>query len=329
MSIRILSTPELRQALPMADAVEAMKAAYAQLSSGRAILPLRSRIAFEQANGVALFMPAYLPQDESLAIKIVSVFPQNPEQDLPTIHALVLALDAATGRPLALLEGGSLTAIRTGAGSGAATDVLARADSSTVAIIGSGVQARTQLEAICCVRDIERVWVHSPNRQHAQAFADDMAGHNGVPHAVQVAESADEAVREADIICTATTSHQPVFDGRRLRPGCHINAVGSFTPDMVEIDLETLKQARVVVDSREAVLEEAGELIQPIRAGEFSEDEIHAELGEIILGTAEGRTAAEQITLFKSVGVAVQDAAAAAVAIRNAQADGLGKVIDI
>jgi ornithine cyclodeaminase/alanine dehydrogenase-like protein (mu-crystallin family) len=329
MPIRILTSQQLRQALPMVDAVKAMKQAYAQLSSGAARVPLRSRIDFDQASGVALFMPAYLPQDESLAIKIVSVFPHNPDQDLPTIHALVLVLDPATGRPMALLEGASLTAIRTGAGSGAATDVLARAESSTVAIIGSGAQAKTQLEAVCCVRDIEQVWVYSPNSEHAQAFAIDTAGHNGVPQSVQVAESADKAVAEADIVCTATTSHQPVFDGRRLRPGCHVNAVGSFTPNMVEIDLETLTRARVVVDSRDAVLEEAGELIQPIRAGKYKERDIHAELGEIILGKSEGRTEAEQITLFKSVGVAVQDAAAAAVALRSAEAKGLGELIDL
>lgn len=329
MPIRFLNAHQVRQALPMADAIHAMKSAYAQLSSGEAEVPLRTRIPFDDVEGVSLFMPAYLPQDDGLAIKIVSVFPHNPDQNLPTIHALVLALDPATGRPLALLEGGTLTAIRTGAGSGAATDLLARQDASAVALIGSGVQARTQLEAVCCVREVERAWVYSPNREHALAFASEMAGQPGIPDTIQIAGSANEAVAEADLVCTATTSHQPVFDGDQLRPGCHINAVGSFTPDMVEIDLETLRRARVVVDSRDAVMEEAGELIQPIRAGEYSQGDIHAELGEIILGKAEGRTQAEQITFFKSVGVAAQDTAAAAVALRNAEAEDLGELIDL
>jgi ornithine cyclodeaminase len=329
MSVRFLNAQEVQRALPMADAIRAMKTAYAQLSSGEADMPLRSRIGFRETDGVTLFMPAYLPQDGALAIKIVSVFPKNPHQGLPTIHALVIALDPATGQPLGLLAGGSLTAIRTGAGSGAATDVLANRDANAVAIIGSGTQARTQLEAVCCVRHIRRVWVFSSNAEHARAFASEMAGRKGIPVDIQVARSANEAVSAADIICTATTSHCPVFDGREVKPGCHINAVGSFTPDMVELDLETLKRARVVVDSRQAALEEAGELIRPIRAGQYTERDIHAELGEIILGKAEGRTEAEQITLFKSVGVAVQDAAAAAVALRNAEADGLGDVIDL
>ncbi len=198
-----------------------------------------------------------------------------------------------------------------------------------MAIIGSGIQARTQLEAVCCVREIKQVWVYSPNADHAKAFADEMAGRNGVPRTIEVAKSADKAVAQADVVCTATTSSRPVFDGRRLRPGCHVNAVGSFTPDMVELDLETLKRSIVVVDSRQAVLEEAGELIQPIRSGQYREADIHGELGEILLGRLEGRTLADQITLFKSVGVAVQDAAAAAAALKNAEAEGVGQLVEL
>jgi alanine dehydrogenase len=329
MPIRILDADQVRQALPMADAIDAMKRAYAQLSSGEADLPLRSRIGLPEVDGVSLFMPAYLPSDAGLAVKIVSVFPGNLALDLPTIHALVIALDPETGRPVAILEGASLTAIRTGAGSGAATDSLARPDASSVAIIGSGVQARTQLEAVCCVRRIEHVWVYSPRADHARAFAADMAGRQGIPDAVEVAETADEAVADSDIVCAATTSTEPVFNGSRLKAGCHVNAVGSFRPDMVEIDLETLRRAVVVVDSRQAALEEAGELIQPIRAGDFDETDIRAELGDIILGRAQGRTQPEQITFFKSVGVAAQDAAAAATALKTAEALNLGQVVDL
>jgi ornithine cyclodeaminase/alanine dehydrogenase-like protein (mu-crystallin family) len=329
MPIRFLNAEQLRRALPMAEAIRAMKSAYAQLSSGEADLPLRSRIGLPKAEGVTLFMPAYLPQDDGLAVKIVSVFPHNPEHGLPTIHALVVVLDSATGQPVGLIEGGSLTAIRTGAGSGAATDILARGDASTVVIIGSGVQARTQLEAVCCVRNIQRVLVYSPHHDHAQAFAAQMAGQDGIPNAIELAGSAAEAIEVADIVCTATTSHKPVFNGRRLKRGSHVNAVGSFTPEMAELDLATLTAARVVVDSRQAVLEEAGEFIQPIRTGAYDAAAIHAELGEIILGRAEGRSGPDEITLFKSVGVAVQDAAAAAAALRVAEAEGLGQLVDL
>ncbi len=329
MELLILSAEEVRQALPMAEAIEAMKEAYRQLSTGEAAMPLRSRIEVPDEATVALFMPAYLKTTRDLAIKIVTVAPHNPAQGLPTIHALVVALDAATGRPLALMEGASLTAIRTGAGSGAATDLLARPDANTVAIFGSGTQARTQLQAVCTVRPIQRAWVYSPTGQHAEAFAQEMAGQGPIPEDLRVAASPEEAIAEADIICTATTSHTPVFDGRLLRPGTHVNAVGSFTPEMQEVDLETIRRSLVVVDSREAVLEEAGELITAIREGVFSPEQIHAEVGEIVAGLKPGRTSPEQITYFKSVGVAVQDAAAATATLEGALRAGLGRVVDL
>lgn len=329
MLLRVLNADDVRQALPMSAAIEAMKEAYAQLSAGAVDLPLRSRIGVPSVEGVSLFMPALVASSGDFGVKIVSVFPQNPSQGLPTIHAMVIALDSQTGRPLALLEGASLTALRTGAGSGAATDVLARPDARTAAIFGSGVQARTQLEAICAVRPIERVLVFSPHQAHAAHFAEEMAGRNRVPSEVTVADSPKTAVADADIICTATTSTTAVFDGRDLRPGTHINAVGSFTPDMVELDLETLRRSTVVVDSRRAVLEEAGEIVAPIRRGEYHEDDIHAELGEIILGRAAGRQSEDETTLFISVGLAVQDAVAATRALQGARSVGLGHEIEL
>ena len=212
--LRILSSQDVRQALPMAQAVAGMKEAYATLSSGRATVPQRAQISVSNHRGIALFMPAYLAGQEDLAVKIVTVFPENPRLNEPTIYATVLVLDGTTGRPLALLEGGALTAIRTGAGSGAATDILARPEADTLAILGSGIQARTQLEAICTVRTIRQVRVFSPNRNHAQRFAEEMAGQGSIPGSIIVSDSAAAAVRGADIVCTATTASQPVFDGR-------------------------------------------------------------------------------------------------------------------
>jgi len=313
----------------MRDAVEAMKAAYRQLSAGRGSVPLRSRIEVPEEQGVVLFMPARLHDTGDLALKVVSVFGSNSARSLPVLHALVVALDPKTGVPMALLEGASLTAIRTGAGSGAATDLLARPEAASLAIFGSGVQARTQFEAMCTVRQIEAAWVYSPNRAHADAFAAEMAAAPWCSFRVSVADSPSAAVREADIICTATSSSTPVFDGSDLRPGAHINAVGGYTPTMQELDELTVARALVVVDSREAVLAEAGDLMVPIKHGLFSADHIHAELGEILNGDKPGRTSSDQITVFKSVGVAVQDVIAASRALKRAGELGLGQVVEL
>lgn len=326
MQLRVLDAAHVHQSLSMGEAIEGMKRAFAQYSAGRAEMPLRSRVEVADT-GITLFMPALAQETHDLAVKIVSVFPANPQRGKPTIHALIIALRADTGEPMAMLEGGTLTAIRTGAASGAATDLLARPDARFAAIFGSGVQARTQLEAICTVRPIERVWVYGLDREEVEAFIAAMAGRGPIPQDLQPAGSPQEAVAEADIICTATTSSTPVFAGRDLKPGTHINAIGSFTPQMQEVDAETIQRSLVVVDSRAAVLAEAGDLIIPIERGQFSADQIHAELGEIVLGTRPGRRDDQQITYFKSVGLAIQDAVAAGLAIRRAQELGLGTTI--
>jgi ornithine cyclodeaminase/alanine dehydrogenase-like protein (mu-crystallin family) len=329
MKIRFLTADDVRRALPMAEAIEGMKAAYASLATGRAVMPLRGRVDVAEHGGSTLIMPAYLPDDDALAVKVVSVFPHNAARGEPVVYGLVLALAGATGRPLAIMEGGALTAIRTGAASGAATDVLARPDATVVAIIGSGVQARTQLAAVCAVRSIQEVRVYSLAREQAITLAEELAGHGPIPANVRVTASADEAVRGADVICTATTSGTPVFAGAALSPGAHVNGVGSYLPTMQEVDVATVRRARVVVDARTAVLAEAGDLIIPLQAGEITADHIHAELGEIIAGLKPGRTDAAQITFFKSVGLAVQDAAAARIALRNALTDNLGVEIEL
>jgi alanine dehydrogenase len=328
MDLQLLSAADIVAALPMAEAIGGMKYAFAQLSNGRAEAPLRTHIKVDDV-GATLVMPAILADSGDLAIKVVSVFPNNSQLGLPTIHALVLALDTVTGKPLALLEGGSLTAIRTGAVSGAATDLLARQDAQRVAIIGSGVQARTQLEAVCTVRNIKEVRVFSLLPDQARQFAREMAGRGSIPPSITVVEDANSAVREADIICTATTSSTPVFDGEQLKPGAHVNGIGSFTPEMQEIDMQTIKRSLVIVDSRAAALEEAGDLIIPLQKGDITQEHIAAELGEIVSGIHPGRTSPSQITFFKSVGIAVQDAAAASIAIRNALANGLGSTITL
>ena len=326
----VLNDQEVRHALPMGEAIAAVKSAYRALSAGQAEVPLRLSLPVAPHQGVSLFMPAFVGgKDEALTVKVVSVFPRNPDRGLPTIYAAVLVLEPNTGRPLALLEGGTLTALRTGAASGAATDALARADSRVLAVFGAGTQGRTQAEAVCTVRPIERVWVYDISRERAEAFAAEMAGFGPIPNDVRVAETPQQAVREADVICTATVATQPVFNDADLKPGVHINGIGAYTPEMAEVPPQTVARALVVVDSRTAALAEAGDLIQPIKTGIITPDHIHAELGEILLGRKVSRTNAEQVTFFKSVGVAVQDAMAAQTALRNAQAQGLGREISL
>lgn len=313
----------------MGEAITAMKQAFAAHSGGMTEMPLRSRLHVRKHEALGLVMPVYLEDTggEALAVKVVSIFPHNLEKNLPLIHAAVLVLDPDTGVPLALLEGSALTAIRTGAASGAATDVLARPDCRTAAIFGAGVQGRTQLEAVCTVRHIETVWVFDPNPTRVEQFIRDLAGKGPIRKDIRAAESPRQAVSNADVICTATTSKVPVFSDSDLKPGVHINGVGSYAPEMQEIPAETVQRARVVVDSREAALNEAGDLIQPLQAGLISAQHIHAELGEVIAGRKEGRTGEDQVTFFKSVGIAAQDAAAARLAIAKAQELHLGREV--
>lgn len=321
-TLRVLSREDVRRALPMRQAIEEMKRAFAQLSQGQALVPLRVSLPVERHNGVTLFMPGYLGADDRMAVKIVSVFNDNPSKGLPLIHALVVVVDATTGRPAAVMDGTYLTALRTGAASGAATDLLAREDASVAAVFGAGAQGRTQLEAVCAVRPIRSAWVYDIDPERAAAYAEEMADRLGLP--VRVAASPAEAVRRADVVCTATTSASPVFDDADLRAGTHINAVGAYTPQMQEVPAETVKRAKVVIDHREASLAEAGDLIFPLQQGLISKDHIWAELGEIAAGLKPGRTDPGEITLFKSVGVAVQDVAAAAAVLEAAEGMGLG-----
>ena len=326
----ILTAEDVRSSLPMPEAIEAMKKAYASLSAGTAQVPLRTRLPIPDSEALSLFMPAYVSSSDgsALAVKIVSLFPSNPARGLAYIQAAVLAFDPETGRAIALLEGSSLTAIRTGAAGGAAVELLARPESKVVAIFGAGAQGRTQLEAACTARQIETAWIYDASPEKANLFAEEMQGKGSIPKDVRVASSAREAVEHADIICTATTSLKPVFEDQYIRPGTHISAVGAYTPEMQEVPVETLQRAKIYVDSRSASLEEAGDLIQPLQAGLFDETHIRGELGEVVLGKISGRESSEEITYFKSVGIAVQDAMAAQVALHNARKMKLGKEVD-
>jgi len=327
MKILMLSTEDVRKALDMEETIAAMKEAFRQLSQGEAVMPLRTVVEVPRHNGLTLFMPAYLPARDEMAVKFVSVFNDNPSQGLPLIHALVVVMDAKTGMPRAIMDGGYLTAFRTGAASGAATEFLAREDAETVAIIGAGVQGRTQLQAVCAVRPIQEAWIYDLVPEQADEFVLKMKQKLSIQ--IRVAEYPGQAVKQADIICTATTSSKPVFEDRDIKPGSHINAVGGYTPQMREIPSETVVRSKVVIDHHEASLTEAGDLLIPMKEGLVSKDHIFAELGEIAAGIKPGRESQEEITLFKSVGLAIQDVAIANLALKVAEEKKFGVEIGI
>jgi alanine dehydrogenase len=321
----VLSDADVRRALPMRAAIESQRRAFASLASGDAELPLRTPVPVPAADAVTLFMPARVAGD--LGGKVVSVFPHNPARGLALVQGVVLLIDAETGRPAALLDAASLTAVRTGAASGLATDLLAVPGARTAAVIGTGAQAATQLLAVCAVRPVERVRVFSRDPGRVAAFIARMQPEVGA--ALLPAASPAGALRGADIICTATTSATPVFAGQDLGPGAHVNGIGSYTVDMQEVDTATVRRAgRVFVDSRAAALAEAGDVVVPLREGVITESDL-IELGAVAVGRQPGRRLAEEITFFKSVGIAVQDLAAAAEAVRRARETGSGREIDL
>ncbi len=325
----ILHADDVKKSLPMGQAITAMKAAYASFSSGKAEVPLRARLDIGPHQGICLFMPSFVSGTEvdALAVKAVSVFPANTERGLPTIHAAVLVFDPQSGKPVALLEGSSLTAIRTGAAAGAATDLLAKPAAQTAAIFGAGVQGRTQLEAVCSVREIATAWIYDPQPGRAEAMCEELRGHAPIPEDLRVAPNPGEAASRADIICTATTAVEPVYPARSIRSGTHINGVGSYTLEMVENPPEVIEGAAIYVDSVEAVLAEAGDFAGPLQKGTLT-PQAFTEIGDVVLGKASGRVSEEQVTFFKSVGIAVQDAMAAQLALSNAQEMNLGQSVD-
>src|ERR671932_551303 len=284
--------------LRMEEVIPAMEQALVDFSSGRVVQPMRVMVPVAEHQGFLGLMPAYYAPGAALGVKLVAFYPQN--RGIPTHHATILLFKPETGEPLISMDGRLITEVRTAAVSAVATNYLARPDASVLAIIGSGVQARSHLEALRLIRRFEEVRVWSP--RHAEDFARRFS--------VRATASAEEAVRGADVVVTATTSKTPVLSGAWLSPGVHINAVGAPRPGWRELDDEVLHRARIYVDSREAAMKESGDVIA---AGE-----IFAEVGEVVSGAKPGRRSAEEVTLFKSLGLAVEDAATAELVYRKA-----------
>ena len=324
----LLTRHDVAHLLTMPAAIRAVELAFRRLAQGAVVMPQRAATPIAPHHGLHLTMPVYVAgADDALAVKIVTVYGDNPSRGLPTIQGLLLLHDAATGAALALMDAEHLTAVRTGAASGVATQALARPDASVVTLFGAGAQAGPQLAAVCAVRPIRQAYVVTRTGQHAAAFAATMAVALGIP----VTPTGDRraAVQAADIICTATSSAQPVFDGAWLRPGTHINAVGAYTRTLRELDAATVARSRVIVDHRAAAAAEAGDILLAQAEGAIGPDHVAGSLGDVLLGTVPGRTSPDEITLFKSVGVAVQDAAVAAQVYAAAEKSRLGIEIDL
>jgi ornithine cyclodeaminase len=297
-----------------------MERAFLQLARNEAVLPVRTGVPVAPEEGLMLTMPGYLSADATLGLKVVSVFPKNVSRNRPSVNGVILLLDAATGEPQALMDAGWLTALRTGAVSGLATQYAAREDASHVAIIGSGAQAHAQLEAVAAVRNITRVSIWSRTLGNAQALAK-LCAHR---FDTRVCETPGLAVREADVICTVTASTEPLVFLQDLKPDAHINAIGSHTPDMREIDSAVLAKAVVLVDEKAATFREAGEVIHALNHGILTQESL-LEIGQWLQdGAPDCRNT---LSVFKSVGLAIQDLCVARVVYQNACARGLGQVL--
>lgn len=296
----------MRRSVSTADLLDAVEAAYRDVAAGRDRSPLRSHV--EMSDGTLLVMPGVRDGGTGASVKLVTVMPGNASRGLPTIHALVVWFDAETGRPVAILDGATITAMRTGAASGVGTRLLARTDAETLAVIGAGAQAEWQIRAVLAARPIRRVAVYARDAERRAAFARRMREETGI--VVEAVGDAEAAVRDADVVCCATTSSDPVFDAEWVRPGTHVNGIGAYHLGMVELPPRLFARAGVVaIDSHVASMAEAGDVVAAIRQGFVAEDGL-VEIGAVERDWAASRDS-EAITIFKSVGLAIQDVAAA------------------
>lgn len=322
--MRILSRHDVEQLLPMTDALAAVEEGFRQLALGKVVMPQRAATPVAPYNGLHLSMPAFVGGEiDALTIKIVTVYGDNPTRHgLPTIQGVLLVHDAKTGQVLAMMDAEHLTAMRTGAASGVATQYLARKDAETVTLLGAGALGPGQLAAVCAVRPIRRAYVITRTGEKDHAFCERMTHELNIE--VSPLPNLQAAIEAADIICTATNSQVPLFPGEWVRPGTHINAVGAYTRTMRELDTLTMQRSRIFVDHHTEAGAEAGDLLIPIAEGMLTYAQVAGALGEVITGQVAGRITDEEITVFKSVGLAMQDAVAAARLYARAVALGIG-----
>lgn len=325
-----LSRADIRQAISMREAIDLVKFAFQELTAGRAVVPLRLGLDVVENRDVMLLMPAWLPNVPSLGFKVITIYPENRKRNVPSTNAMVIIMDPETGIAQAILDGTYLTQLRTGAISGAATEILARNDAKNLVVIGGGAQGVTQAAAVCTVRDIEQVTIVDMDEASFDRFRASIGTEwPEIADRLHFTTNGEAAIREADVLCLATTARTPVFDASWIRPGTHVNGIGSFTPEMQETPAEFVAAARVFADMKEHTLAETGDLITPITQGIITADHVVGELGELVDGTVTGRENDEQLTFFKSVGNAVQDMVVGSTAVARAREQGLGTAFEL
>jgi ornithine cyclodeaminase len=323
----ILNQNDVNKLLSMSACIDVMASTLATLAKGDALLPLRTVILIPDTNDAFAVMPAYIGSPKTMGAKIITVYPGNHGTAFDSHQGAVLLFDAENGSLAAVLEASAVTTIRTAAVSAVATRLLAREDASRLTIIGSGVQAYAHLESMCAVREITSLRVWSRNSEHAR----ELAGFARERYQLdaEVSPTGADAVREADIVCTTTSARTPVLEGAWLTPGTHINAIGASQRTAREVDSATVVRSRLYVDRRESALKEPGDILVPLEDGDIGPDHIVAEIGELLIGRGEGRRSADDITLFKSLGLAVEDLASALYAYSEARRTGTGIEVEL
>jgi ornithine cyclodeaminase/alanine dehydrogenase-like protein (mu-crystallin family) len=299
----ILNKKQINKMVAMNEAIEAMKTAFVQLSNGEAIIPARLATDIPGKNATSLVMPAYLSESPYYTVKIVSVNYSNPQKGLPLLHSSVQVFDASKGNHVATLDGESITAIRTAASSGLATDLMAKKDATICAIFGTGIQAASHIKAIMEVREIKKFIVFSRNDETAANFC------NSHSKKVNCEIGSQQTLKEAEIICTTTPSQFPLIEFENIKSGSHLNVIGSHQPTMREVSSDIVIKSKIIVDQMKACKKEAGDLIIPMEEGQWSFEQVHGELGQVVAGEIPARESENEITLFKSVGNAIQDLA--------------------
>jgi len=323
----VLSEKEVQSLAEVQELIPVLERAHIQYSTGKAVMPVRLVVPLPQIKGRITSMPGYLNEDKALGIKVVTFFPNNLKQNLPQILATVMLFSADTGKMIAAMDGNYITAIRTACVSAMATKALANPESRVLGVLGAGVQARAHIRALTQIRKISEIRVYDIFEASARHLQQSLQNEIGVK--IDVVQSAREAVQGADLLVTVTTAQEPIVKADWLKPGMHINAVGSHRPDLREIDGATLAAAKIVVDSREAIMAECGDILLAIQEKAITADTIHAEIGAVLAGKKAGRTSSDEITLYKAVGIAIQDVATAHLVYRKALEQNVGTNIEV
>jgi len=323
----LISEKQVQSLIDIDELITSLEQAHIQYSTGKAVMPMRLVVPLPQIQGRITSMPGCLNENKALGMKVVTYFQENPKRGLPAILATIMLFSAETGKMIAVMDGTYITAIRTACASAVATKALANRETAVLGIVGAGVQARAHIQALTHVRKIERIKIYSPSGTSATRIKQDLEPI--VKVAIDVVGSAEDAVRDADLLVTGTTAKEPILKSDWLKAGVHINAVGAHRPDYREIDGPVVARAKVIVDSREAIMAECGDVLLAIKEKAIDENHIYGEIGEILAGVKAGRSNAGEITLYKSVGIAIQDVATANLVYRKALERGVGTSVEI